>query len=119
MKAFNSSIFRNVFKVQVNFFSDKQFKSDPHTFSIYKKIKPNVGKPPPQEPLPDFVKTVMPPNKDLKYHPIDAPESLRYALNNNYPIIRESLSAFYRIHKDGINYHVFNGARVVSVFILL
>lgn len=114
MRALNASIGKHVFRVRANFFTEKNFKSDPHNFNIYKKIKPNLGKAPPVEPVPDFVKTVMPPNKDLQYHPIDAPESLRFALNNNFPIIRESLSAFYRVHKDGITYHVFNGARVVS-----
>ena len=39
---------------------------------------------------------------------------MRLAIDNNFTIQRESVSAFYRMHVNGKNYHVFNGARVVS-----
>jgi hypothetical protein len=97
----------------------KKEKNDPHQFQIYKNIKPSLGARPAPEPFPDYFRAVLPPRPDQQYHKTGHPDSFRFALKNNYPIIRESVSAFYRVNVNGMNYHVFNGARVVSLCICI
>lgn len=93
---------------------DKKEKTDPHKYQIYKKIYPSLGKDPPLEPMPDFIKGTLEPRTTQHYHKSDAPNSLKLALKHNYPIIREPVASFYRMSVNGMNYHVFNGARYVS-----
>lgn len=100
---------------KINNEKTEKLKNDPHDFEIYKKIQPSVGKNPPPEPIPDFYNKVLETREDGQYHPTDAPNSIAFAIRNNFPILRESVSAMYRISVNGINYHVFNGARVVSL----
>lgn len=88
-------------------------KFDPHKSEIYKKVEPTLGKEPEAQPFPPFVNNVLEPRKG-EYNVADVPNSIAFALRNNFPILRESVSAWYRVYneKEGITYHVFNGARV-------
>jgi len=91
----------------------KKSKFDPHKHEIYKKVEPSLGKEPESQPYPPFVDNIMEPRQG-EYNVADVPNSISFALRYNFPILRESVSAWYRIflEKEGIKYHVFNGARV-------
>jgi hypothetical protein len=92
----------------------KSMKTDPHNFDIYGKIKPNFGKPAEPQPFPDYIHKLPPVDPDEKYHFYDIPDSIKFAIKNNYPIEREPVSAYYSSHVNGKTYHVFNAARIVS-----
>ena len=112
---YKNSTLSSFSRQSVRFFSkektETKLKHDPHEQEIYKKVLPSLGKPPAPEPIPPFVANIMEPRKG-DYHITDAPNSLAFALRRNFPILRESVSAMYRVHINGITYHVFNGARV-------
>ena len=91
----------------------KKEKNDPHSHQIYKKTYPSLGKDPELEPMPNFLKGTLEPRETQHYHKSDAPNSFKLALKENYPIIRKPVASFYRMSVNGINYHVFNGARYV------
>ena len=110
---------KNLFLNQrISCFCNKTLKGDPHSFPIYKKVKPSLGKNPPLEPMPSIYHNIQPAPEGYSL-PINTMNPYRFALENNYPIIRESVSSSYRIHINGITYHVFNGARYVSKFLTL
>lgn len=137
-KIFNSNIFANAFnnaffnKSNMNFSTSKELnnqttkdskqvlnekksmKTDPHNFDIYGNIKPNFGKPPQPQNFPDYINKLPPVDPDQKYHYYDVPDSIKFAIKHNFPIIREPVSAYYTSHINGKTYHVFNAARVVS-----
>ena len=106
-------------KININNDKSEKLKNDPHEFEIYKKIQPSLGKNPPPEPIPDFYNKILETREEGQYHPTDSPNSIAFAIRNNFPILRESVSAMYRINVNGINYHVFNGARIVSFYIII
>lgn len=93
-------------------------KNDPHTFQIYRSIKPTVGKAPEEDPIPPFANSVKPPLLGQRYNKVDEINSYKFALENNYEIKRDSVLSFYRIHMKDKTYHVFNGARYVSKYII-
>lgn len=101
-----------------NFIGDAKYtRSDPHKFSVYKKIKPDFGKAPPDQPLPDYISNILPLDSHQKYHPIDHEDSMRIAIRENYPVYRQPVSSSYTAHVNGTNYYVYNAARYVSLFI--
>lgn len=101
-----------------NFIGDAKYtKSDPHKFSVYKKIKPDFGKAPDDQPLPDYITNILPLDSHQKYHPIDHEDSMRIAIRENYPVYRQPVSSSYTAHVNGTNYYVYNAARYVSLYI--
>lgn len=109
---FSSSI-----KVDVETNSNKTLKNDPHKFSIYQNVIPKFGKAPEQQSFPKHMTDIIPPEQfGVKYHPSEPLNALYMVINHNYPYKKESVSCFYTIRVNNMNYHVFNAARVVSDF---
>lgn len=103
------------FKVDNEVKMNKTLKNDPHKFSIYEKVIPKFGKAPDQQPYPKHMTEIIPPEKfGVKYHPSEPLNALYMAIHHNFPYKKESVSSYYSIRIDNMNYHVFNAARVVS-----
>jgi hypothetical protein len=99
------------------FNTKKSMKTDPHNFNIYGNLKPNFGKPPDPQPYPDYLKHIPAVEPDQQHHFYDVPDSIKFAVKNNYPIIREPVSCYFSSHVNGKTYHVFNAARIVSILV--
>lgn len=95
----------------------KTMKTDPHKAGIYSDTKVNFGIPAASQKFPDYLTKLAPVPSDQNYHYYDIPDSIKYAIKNNFPIIREPVSAYYSQHINGKTYHVFNAARVVRFII--
>lgn len=98
----------------------KTFNNDPHKFNIYKKIRPDYGKQVEPQDIPEFIQKVRDPKiMDLEYWPVDLEPNFKKAVEENFPIITESVSSSYSLKVGDKKYHVFNAARYVSFFLYL
>lgn len=92
-------------------------KTDPHKFNIYKKIEPFFGNPPEHQLPPPHFQKLPPLPEGEKYYAVDIPNVYQNAVDLNFPIEREPVSSSYSVFLNGKYYHVFNAARIVSLYI--